>query len=32
MWDTGSGELVWFVLVGCVVYALLEVVRRSRTY
>src|ERR1700681_4918111 len=24
MWETGSGELLWFVLVGCVVYALLE--------
>ena len=23
MWETGSGELLWFVLVGCVVYALL---------
>jgi hypothetical protein len=32
MWETGSGELLWFVLVGCVVYALLEVFRRSRSY
>lgn len=32
MWDTGSGELLWFVLVGCIIYALLEVVRRARTY
>jgi hypothetical protein len=32
MWETGSGELLWFVLVGCVVYALLEVFRHSRSY
>jgi hypothetical protein len=32
MWHTGLGELVWFVLVGLVVYALLEVYRYSRTY
>jgi hypothetical protein len=32
MWGTGSGELLWFVLVGTVVYALLEVFRRSRSY
>jgi hypothetical protein len=32
MWETGLGELVWFVLVGLVVYALLEVYRYSRTY
>jgi hypothetical protein len=32
MWETGLGELLWFVLVGIVVYALLEVYRYSRTY
>jgi hypothetical protein len=32
MWETGLGELVWFVLVGVVVYAALEVYRYSRTY
>jgi hypothetical protein len=32
MWGTGVGELVWFLLVGLVVYALLEVYRYSRTY
>jgi len=32
MWQTGFGELAWFVLVGCAIYALLEVVRRSRSY
>jgi hypothetical protein len=32
MWETGSGELLWFVLAGCVVYALLEVVRHARSY
>jgi len=32
MWETGLGELVWFVLVGLVVYSLLEVYRYSRTY
>jgi len=32
MWETGSGELLWFVLAGCVVYALLEVFRHSRSY
>jgi hypothetical protein len=32
MWETGSGELLWFVLAGCVLYALLEVFRRSRSY
>jgi hypothetical protein len=32
MWGTGLGELVWWVLVGCVVYALLEVARRARSY
>jgi hypothetical protein len=32
MWETGSGELLWFVLIGCVVYALLEVFRHARSY
>jgi hypothetical protein len=32
MWETGLRELLWFVLVGIVVYAVLEVYRYSRTY
>ena len=32
MWQSGLGELVWFVLVGLVVYALLAVWRHSRSY
>jgi len=32
MWETSLGELVWFVLAGLVVYALMEVFRRSRAY
>jgi len=32
MWRTGLGELVWFVLIGAVVYALLVVYRRWRAY
>jgi hypothetical protein len=32
MWETGLGELLWFVLLGLVVYALLEVYRHSRSY
>jgi hypothetical protein len=32
MWQTGGGELVWFVLLGFAVYALLEVYRHSRSY
>jgi hypothetical protein len=32
MWLTGFGEFAWFVLVGLVVYSLLEVYRYSRTY
>ncbi len=32
MWSTGVGELVWFVLLAIVVYALLVVYRFSRTY
>jgi hypothetical protein len=32
MWETGAGELVWFVIAGLVVYALVVVYRFSRTY
>jgi hypothetical protein len=32
MWETGFGELVWFLLVGGVVWALLEVYRHARSY
>jgi len=32
MWLAGFGEFAWWVLVGLVVYALLEVIRYSRTY
>ena len=32
MWQTGFGELIWFVLVGLVIYAAMEVYRFSRTY
>jgi hypothetical protein len=32
MWQTGIGELLWFVLVGGIVYALIVVFRRWRTY
>ena len=32
MWESGLGELAWFVLVGIVIYALMEVYRYSRTY
>ena len=32
LWQSGLGELVWFVLVGLVVYALLAVWRHSRSY
>jgi len=32
MWETGSGELLWWVLVGCVVYAVLVVIRQARSY
>jgi len=32
MWHTGAGELLWFVLVAGVVYALVAVVRRWRAY
>jgi len=32
MWHTGLGELLWFTLVGGVVYALLAVYRHWRAY
>lgn len=32
MWQTGVGELLWFVLVGGIVYALVVVFRRWRAY
>lgn len=32
MWETGFGELAWFVLMGLVAYTLLAVYRFSRTY
>jgi hypothetical protein len=32
MWQTGLGELVWFALIGFVIYTALAVYRRWRTY
>ncbi len=32
MWQTGIGELAWFLIVAFVVYALMEVFRHSRAY
>ena len=32
MWQTGAGELGWFVLLGITVYALLTVYRQWRAY
>jgi hypothetical protein len=32
MWQTGIGELVWFALVGFIIYTLLEVYRHWRAY
>jgi hypothetical protein len=32
MWSTGGGEVIWFALLAFVVYALMEVFRRSRSY
>jgi hypothetical protein len=32
MWQTGFGELCWFLIVGFIVYAAMEVYRHSRTY
>jgi hypothetical protein len=32
MWHTALGELIWFVMLGVAVYALIAVYRFSRTY
>jgi len=32
MWETGLGELAWFVLLGLIVYSLLAVYRHWRAY
>lgn len=32
MWETGFGELLWFVLVGVVLWAFMEVYRHARSY
>jgi hypothetical protein len=32
MWETGFGELVWFVLLGLVAYTLFALYRYSRSY
>jgi hypothetical protein len=32
MWETGLGELVWFIAAGGVVYSLIAVFRRWRSY
>ena len=32
MWQTGLGELLWFVLIGLIVYAAMEVYRFWRSY
>jgi hypothetical protein len=32
MWETGLGELAWFVLLGLIVYTLLAVYRHWRSY
>ena len=32
MWQTGLGELIWFMLLGIVVYALIAVYRTWRSY
>jgi hypothetical protein len=32
MWQTGFGELIWFVVLGAIVYSLVAVVRRWRAY
>jgi hypothetical protein len=32
MWTTGSGEVIWFAVLGFVLYALMEVFRHSRSY
>ncbi len=32
MWQTSFGELAWFVLIGLIIYAAMEVYRQSRAY
>ena len=32
MWQSGIGELAWFVLAGLVVYALVAIYRYARSY
>ncbi len=32
LWQTGAGEVVWFVILGAVVYALVHIWRVSRQY
>ena len=32
MWETGIGELIWFALIGLVVWALIAVYRYWRAY
>ena len=32
MWETGSGELAWFAVIGLCVWGLLVVYRYSRSY
>jgi hypothetical protein len=32
MWETSFGELLWFLMVGAVIYVAMEVYRHSRTY
>ncbi len=32
MWESSLGELIWFVLVGLIIYSLLAVYRRWRAY
>ncbi|HUN79529.1 MAG TPA: hypothetical protein VMU32_11445 [Solirubrobacteraceae bacterium] len=32
MWETGFGELLWFVVIGLVAYTLLALYRYSRSY
>ena len=32
MWETGIGELGWFLIIGFIAYAVMEVYRHSRTY
>lgn len=32
MWQSNAGEVVWFVLIGMVVYAFVDLVRHARRY